>query len=145
MLERNFTSVVTHTIKAYGGWAYKIPDSGYDTKPFDITAIYKGQPLALELKWLTSPKAFNFTRLENHQIANLLEAWKAGAWAALVIGVDYGRSDKRIFTFANSQLPMIDMRKKQGQSILKKEFNSLPFIPLKNRLFDLEEFLSTDK
>lgn len=62
-------------------------------------------------------------------------------FSALVIGVDFGRNDKRIFSFSNEELYTIDKRKKERKNIFKKEFEVLPFIPLKNRLISLPDLI----
>lgn len=139
MLERDFNSIITKTINEAGGYSFKIPDSfsmttGYHSKnPYDIFGLYQGKFLALELKWLQKPQAFNFTRLEQHQIDNLIKSYeimKDNSFCALVIGVDYGRNDKRVFVWSNDELYKIRQRKEEGISILKKEFDTLPYVKI---------------
>lgn len=141
MLEKNFQTYMTHSIKETGGFLYKIPDCGFDRKPFDCCGVYKGKPIAMELKWLSSPKAFPMSRLEDHQLAGLKEWWQAGGWAALVIGVDFARGDKRIYVWKNEELLGLEQRKKDKRNILKKEFQALPYILMKNQKINIDELI----
>ena len=138
MREKEFTTRLHKIFKDNGAWIWKIRDDGF-LNCFDAVGCYKGIPLAFEYKFLPSPKAFPFTRLEEHQIQNLKEHWKAGGWSALVIGVCYGRGDIRVFVYANEQLPMIEQRKKEKKNILKKEFDNSTYMKMKER--NLDDFL----
>ena len=95
----------------------------------------------MELKWLTTPKAFPMTRFEDHQLEGLKEWWLAGGWGALVIGVDFGRSDKRLFIWKNEELLGLEQRKKDKRNILKKEFEALPYILMKNQKIDIDRLI----
>lgn len=141
MLEKNFCTIMTRSIKEAGGWAYKIPDVGMSLKPFDITGVYKGKALGLELKWIQKPQAFNLQRWETHQVENLLEVWKSGGWAALIIGVDWGRQDKRIYFWKNEELIGLKQRRDERRNILKKEFEALPYILMKNQKIDIDRLI----
>ena len=132
---------MTRSINEAGGWAYKIPDVGMSLKPFDITGVYKGKPLALELKWLSCPKAFPMTRFEDHQLSNLKNVWLAGGWAALVVGVDFARGDKRIYVWKNEELLGLELRKNEKRNILKKEFEALPYFLMKNQKIDIQKLI----
>lgn len=132
---------MTRSIHDAGGWAYKIPDVGMSLKPFDITGVYEGKPLGLELKWLQKPQAFNLQRWETHQVENLLEVWGSGGWAALVIGVDFARGDKRIYVWKNEELVGLKQRRIERRNILKKEFEKLPYIQMKNQKINIDELI----
>lgn len=138
MREKEFTTRIHKIFKEQGAWIWKIRDDGFQN-PFDAVGCYKGLPLALEYKYLPSPKAFPLTRLEDHQMQNLKEHWLCGGWSALVIGVCYGRNDVRVFVYANEQLPMIEQRKKDRQNILRKEFDSSSYMKLSE--INLDSFL----
>lgn len=134
MVESEFNSIVTKSFNNQGGYAYKIPDTfslttGYHSKnPYDIFGMYKGKFVSWESKYLQKPQAFNFDRLEDHQIDNLIKSFEIMApnvLSVFAIGVDFGRGDKRVFLWSNEDLYNIRERKKSKKSLLKKEFESL--------------------
>ena len=141
MLEKNFQTYMTHSFREAGAFLYKISDASWEKKPFDCFGVYKGKPIAMELKWLTTPKAFPMTRFEDHQLQGLLDWWKSGGWGALVIGVDFGRSDKRLYIWKNEELLGLEQRKKDKRNILKKEFEALPYILMKNQKIDIDRLI----
>lgn len=143
MLEKNFQTHLTRAFKKLGGFLYKIPDCGFDRKPFDCCGVLKGRPIAVELKWLTSPKAFPLTRFEDHQLQGLKEWWLAGGESYLIIGIDYGRADKRLFVWHNGELLGLEQRKAEKRNILKKEFEKLPYFKMKGGEIPLEDFILT--
>lgn len=128
---------MTHTFNSQDGWCYKIPDNGFDQKPYDCYGFHDGMTYVMELKHLNKPQAFNFSRLEQHQIDNLLKTYEImgdNVRACFIVGVEYSRLDKRAYVFCNEQLREIARRKKEKKNILKKEFDSLPFLKIKNRI-----------
>ena len=91
----------------------------------------------MELKWMSKPQAFNFSRLEQHQIDNLIRTYEImgdNARCMFIVGIDYGRTDKRAYVFCNEQLYEIARRKKEKRNLLKKDFNELPFLKIKSRI-----------
>ena len=141
--EAEFNRVVCRSINKEG-FARKIADTvSYTSKrhsdlPFDIFGIYGGHPVYIESKFLKEPKAFNLSRLENHQLDALLKCRKLcpDARCYLLIGVVFGRGDIRVFYF--DDLDEIKRRKDSHQSILKKEFLSNDrFVSVKKGLIDL--------
>ena len=109
-------------------WAHKISDSGIHNKlPCDGFGMYNDKPLYWEAKMLPKPRAFNFSRLEDHQL-EALSTIKGlggdGVIAVLIICVNYGRGDKRVFVFTDME--EIARRKELGLSIKKKEFDNNP-------------------
>ena len=142
MLEENFNTIVSHSLD----FGYKIADTfssaGTRSKsPFDGFGIHKGHLVVWESKWLKTPKAFQFSRLQDHQIENLLRFSKVENCVALfLIGVDFGRGDKRVFYWTD--MDYIDERKRSSQSILKKEFLSLTnFVKIKKDRIDFDFIL----
>ena len=126
------------------GFGHKIADTvSYNSHkhsdlPFDIFGIYNGKPVYIESKFLKEPKAFNFSRLEEHQIKSLIKCKKLCPDAAclLLIGVVFGRGDIRVFYFDDTEY-LYD-RKLHRQSILKKEFESMTnYVSVKKDLSDL--------
>lgn len=135
--------MVTHTFTTQNGWCYKIPDVGFDLKPYDCFGFHNGMSYVMELKWLPKPQAFNFNRLEQHQIDNLIQTYEImgdNVRACFIIGVEYSRMDKRAYVFTNEQLYEIRRRKENKENILKKEFSNLPYLKIKNRI--VQDFLS---
>ena len=137
MLEKDFQSIVTHTFNSQNGWCYKIPDNGFDTKPYDCYGFHDGMSYVMELKWLNKPQAFNFNRLEQHQIDNLIKTYEImgdNVRACFIVGIDYGRLDKRVFIFCNDQLYDIKKRKEEKKNLLKKDFQNRPYLKIKNKI-----------
>ena len=138
------------TINRYIGksasWYHKISDAGRGQKPFDTVGIFKDKALYIEAKYLPSPKSFNFNRLENHQIANLLAIEELdqgrGNFVPLVlIAVNYGRGAIRIYYYTD--MANIDKRKREKKNILKKEFDvSTNYVVVKKGLIDFDCILN---
>ena len=136
MLEKDFQSILTHTFTSQEGWCYKIEDAGFSPKPYDCYGFHDGMAYVMELKWMNKPQAFNFSRLEQHQIDNLLRTYEImgdNARCMFIIGINYSRLDKRVFIFCNEQLKEIARRKKEKRNLLKKDFDNLPFLKIKNK------------
>lgn len=153
MVESDFNSIITKSLNSQGGFGFKIPDerstiTGYHSKnPYDIFGLFEGHFIALESKYLQKPQAFNFNRLENHQIDNLIKAFELcpTAIAVFAIGVNFGRADIRCFFWKNEELYGIRERKLNNKSILKKEFESLNnFVKIKKGQLDMKEILLSE-
>lgn len=138
MIERDFQSIVTHTFMVQNGFCYKIPDTSYDQqRPYDCYGFHDGMTYVMELKWLQKPQAFNFARLEQHQIDNLIRTYEImgdNVRACFIVGVEYSRMDKRAYVFTNDQLYDIRKRKEEKRNLLKKDFSNLPYLKIKNRI-----------
>lgn len=151
MIESEFNGIITKSFNNQGAYAYKIPDTfsmttGYHSKnPYDIFGFYQGKFVAWESKWLNKPQAFNFDRLEEHQIENLIKSYemmRPNVLSIFAVGVDYGRSDKRVFIWANEDLYKIRDRKINKNSIFKKEFDSLTnYVKIKKGEISIEEVI----
>lgn len=154
MLESDFNSIVVRSLNQQGGYGYKIPDtfSVYshqrNTAPYDIFGYYNGKFVCCESKWLQKPQAFNLNRLEDHQITNLIKAYelmRGNGISLFVIGVDYGKGDKRVYRWKNEELYNILDRKNNKQSILKKEFEqNEDYIKIYKGLLNIEELLKNE-
>ena len=140
MNEQAFNTIIGNSLD----WKHKISDGGrHGLLPFDGVAIFDGAPVYWEAKFLKKPQSFNFNRLEDHQIANLLEVQRLlpGSPSWFVIGVDFGRADKRVFLFRDMEY--IQERKKEKRNILKKEFERRKnYVLIKKQLIDFKELLS---
>ena len=145
MVESDFNTIVSHSLD----FGYKIADTfsskGTRSKsPFDGFGIHDNHVIVWESKWLKSPKAFPFRRLEDHQIENLLRFSKVeNCVAFFLIGVDFGRGDKRVFYWTD--MDYIDQRKRTSKSILKKEFMTMTnFVRIKKNLIDFSSILENE-
>jgi penicillin-binding protein-related factor A (putative recombinase) len=121
-------------------FGHKISDNGIHGKlPCDGFGMYGSKPFYWEAKILPKPMAFNFNRLEDHQMEALSTIKRLGGDAvitAFIICVDYGRGDKRVFIYTDME--EIAKRKELHLSIKKKEFDSnTSYVKIKNALIDL--------
>ncbi len=83
--EKDFQTKLNKCLKQKGAWVYKIPDTGFAYKPFDVMIRTHNWALAIELKlikWTTRTDALN--KLRPHQAANLSHIAQLG-WKALLL------------------------------------------------------------
>jgi len=148
MLEKDFNSLVTRSLNNQGGFGFKIPDerstiTGFHSKnPYDIFGLFNKHFVCWESKYLTKPQSFNLQRLEEHQINNLIKALEIcpNSYCIFAIGIDFGRSDKRVYIWKNEDLYKIRERKENKLNILKKEFEQRTnFVKIKKGEVDMEE------
>ena len=130
------------------GW--KIPDAsgnyfqssirafdGIATQMFDDGLHF----VCWEAKYLKSPGAFSFKRIETHQNEFLIEFRKAKEVKSMVlVGVDYGRSDKRVFIFDWDE-NFSDLYK-IGFSIHLKELDKLPYNKISKGTFNFDNIIT---
>lgn len=143
--EAEFNTIVTKSLD----WGFKIPDTGnsvmYAPKnrlPFDGFGAVNGKPVYFESKYLSTVRAFNFNRLEDHQIENLLKLKELmpDALVLFLICVDFGRGDKRVFFFRD--MDYVNQRKMAKDSITKKEFLARRnYVKIKKGLMDFNELM----
>lgn len=116
--ERDFNSCIGRSLD----WHYKIPDDSRGEKPFDGFGIKDGKSVYWEAKFLKEPMAFNWKRLEDHQLRNLkeIQSLNPDAICVVVIGVVFGRGDIRVFVF--DDLDDVEKRKVLSKSVMKKEW-----------------------
>ena len=156
MLESEFNSIVTKSLNNQGGFGFKIPDerstlTGFHSKnPYDIYGLYKNNFVAWESKWMNKPQSFNFDRLEEHQIENLIKSFELidNCLAVFAVGIDFGRNDKRVFIWKNKDLYNIKERKENKSNILKKEFEQRKnYVKISKGQIDFDQILdmSSDK
>lgn len=150
MVESDFNGIITKSLNSQGGFGFKIPDerstiTGYHSKnPYDIFGLFEGHFIAWESKYLQKPQAFNFNKLEVHQIDNLIKAFELcpTAISVFAIGVNFGRADVRCYFWKNEELYEIKRRKLNKENIFKKEFESLDnFIKVKKGQLNMKEIL----
>ena len=153
MLEKDFNNLIVKSLNTQGGFGFKIGDQGstitgyHQKNPYDLFGYYRGRFVCCESKWLKKPAAFNLNRLEDHQIANLIKAYEMvdNCIALFMIGIDFGRNDKRVFIWKNDDLYKIKERKNNKDNIYKKEFESLTnFIKIEKNSINFDSILNTD-
>lgn len=145
--EAEFNTIVTRSLS----FGHKIGDqrstSGYHIKnPFDGFGIASTElgnfPVYFESKYIRNLSAFNWNRLEDHQIDALLACKHLlpDCLVLFLICVDFGRADKRVFVFRD--IDYINSRKQLKQSITKKEFiDRKNFIRIKYSKIDFNEIV----
>ena len=146
--EAEFNTIVTHSLT----FGHKIGDQGstitgfHGKNPFDGFGIAStdlgNYPVYFESKFLKEPSAFNWSRLEDHQIENLLLCKKLlpDCLALFLVCVDFGRANKKVFVFRDMEY--ISNRKLSKKSITKKEFIARQnFILIKKNKIDFDEII----
>ena len=140
MNEQQLNTIIGNSLD----WRHKISDGGrHGFLPFDGVGIFNNAPVYWEAKFLKKPQSFNFNRLEDHQIANLLEVQRLlpGNPSWFIIGVDFGHADKRVYLFRDMEY--INTRKNEKDNILKKEFEKRRnYVCIKKQLIDFKELVS---
>lgn len=157
MNEADLNTIVKNSVnETIGGWAYKIPDpQGQQAisavqRPYDGFGFLNYSPLYWEGKFQKGYKAFNFKRIEDHQIDNLTIAQvlskknKIPVYSCVALGVWQSREYFDVFFFDIESLnQLIGSGKK---SILKKELEHLKVkgmcVPVKKKLFNIEDALA---
>ncbi len=139
MNEAQFNTIVRNSLS----WAHKISDAGTHGKlPFDGFGMYGSKALYWESKLLPKRMAFNFSRLEEHQLEALREIKALGGDAVvtiLLICVNYGRGDKRVFVY--DDVEELARRKENKLSIKAEEFDNTPFVKIHKAKVDFAAIL----
>lgn len=146
--EAEFNTIVTRSLT----FGHKIGDqssslTGFHSKnPFDGFGIAETDlgnfPVYFESKYLKEPSAFNWNRLEDHQVSSLQKCKRLlpDCLAVFLICVDFGHADKRVFVFKD--IDYIFNRKLEKRSITKKEFLSRKnFVRIKKNKLDFNEIV----
>lgn len=123
-------------------WASKIPDPSNEfaktsARAFDGFGVLNHKPLYWEAKYLSKLQSFDLQRIADHQIDNLcaIKEQLPDSHCWVILGVDCGRADKRVYIFDDPFL--IRDRRSEKQNFLKKELEALPYIKIKKNLIDL--------
>jgi hypothetical protein len=132
MLEKDLNRDLIHLFVTQGNaWGYKIPDPPKKTvlnssrRPFDGLARFYPpvNDFYFETKLIkNSVKAFSLNRVEDHQLANLLQIKKSGGLTAVILGVWIPRKDYWFLCFDPEFL--LGLARRGKKSINKKEINS---------------------
>ena len=151
MNEAEFCTIIKNSFPE--DYIYKIPDpSGAFSmtvkRTFDgIGMIEQGgvlHPFYWEAKYLPKASAFNFNRIEVHQDKYLRWYRKIpGAISWVIIGINFGRADKRVFILDWDE----DFGKlyAKGFSIHKKFLEKLPYNEVHKGKFEPVEVISYKK
>jgi hypothetical protein len=131
MLEKDLNRDLIHLFVTQGNaWGYKIPDPPKKTvlnssrRPFDGLARFYPpvNDFYFETKLIkNSVKAFSLNRVEDHQLANLLQIKRSGGLTAVILGVWIPRRDYWFMCFDPEFL--LNLTKQGKKSITKKELN----------------------
>lgn len=149
MKEREFNSIISRSLNIEG-LGFKIPDTfstgnlKHPSLLFDGFGYFKGNLICWESKYLQKPQAFNFNKLQEHQINNLIGFYENvdSCISLFLIGVNYGRADNRVYYWANEDLYNIRKRKAEADNILKKELDTLTnYLVIKKGVIDFNEIL----
>ena len=92
-----------------------------------------------EAKFLKKPQAFNFNRIEKHQSFYLKEYSKSNVLCFVIVGIDYGRADKRVLIFKWDE--DMDALFEKGFSIHLKKLNTLPFNKIEKGAFNFDNII----
>lgn len=90
--QKNEARITTARLKQWkwdkNVWLYKISDEWLSKKPFDVVGVWHWKPIALEFKWCKNIKLPDikrvFSKLEPHQVVNLIKFKEAG-WIARAV------------------------------------------------------------
>ena len=138
MKEKDFVTIINNSIKAAGGFSYKIPDTPFipnnpmrftGKKPFDCISVLYPYAWYIEAKYSNGICGFSDRILREHQKENLLKVYENnddyGIIKPVVIYACYiPRQIKRIYIFHITRI--IDNK------ITKKQLiNDLKYLPIK--------------
>ena len=125
--EQKFLSDLGRSIKADGGFFFKIPDSpNYGEmrfqieKPFDVIIFWAGHGIALEGKYLTTKTVINLNCLRKGQIKGLRRSHANGACSYVVVGLKLSNGLERAYFFT---WPMVEQKTRYIAEDLKKVFH----------------------
>lgn len=153
MKENDFNGLVTKTFNNNeNAWAYKIPDPqgmaalSSIKRPCDIIAVYNNESYYIESKLLKNEfLAFNFSRIEEHQIYHLTRIKKSNPNTLCLIFVAYWVS-RKIYEFFVFDIDFILEQMKTNKSILKKKIlemrNKNMSIKISKGKFNIDEMRS---
>ena len=151
MKESDFVRIINNSIKAVGGFSYKIPDTPFipnnpmrftGKKPFDIISFYRFWTWVIEVKYSRGICGFSERILRPHQKENLLKIWRIMPFCSkvhtvIIYGCYLPREIKRIYIFNINYVVNNRISKKML-------LNDLPYLKIKKNLFDarkMEEYI----
>lgn len=150
MNEAQFCTVIKNSFPE--DCIYKIPDpsslySQTVKRIFDGIGMIEVEgtlhPLYWEAKYLKKAGAFNFKRIEPHQDKYLrLYRRIPGSVVWVVIGMDFGRADKRVFILDWDD--RFGLLYEKGFSIHKKILEQLPYNKISKGVFSPDNIITYD-
>jgi len=147
MKESIFQKEIKESLRDLGAWCEKFPDMpGFSddfrfmpVKPFDLIAIYRGIPIAIECKMLKGYQAFSQSKMSDNQIEQLTLFELAGGKSFVFLNVrcsEPGKRVNRLIIFEWSMLQLIW----QSGSIKKVDLEIYPSAEGHKQRFDLNGF-----
>ncbi len=141
--EAEFCTVIKHSLTT----SYKICDdpNGFGSRRcFDgigmLSINDKLTFVCWEAKFLKTYSAFNFNRIEEHQNFYLTEYQKSGVKSFVIVGINCGRADIRVFVFDwNEQFSELY---KNGFSLHKKDLDKLPYNKVSKGAFRFDNIIT---
>lgn len=142
MKEADLNRIIANSLE----WGYKIPDppqivaTTASQRPFDGFGIFKNYPVYWEGKFSKQLKAFDLSRIADHQAEALDAIYRqlspAHTW--IVYGVHVGRADFRIWIF---DWAFIKVRRLDKANILKKELEQYPYHAVKKQQIAITDII----
>lgn len=139
MLEKDLNRIIARSLD----WGYKIPDppqtvaTQSNTRPFDGFGTWGNLPVYWESKFAKQLKAFDLSRIADHQ-AEALDSIADSineAYIWIVYGIHVGRGDFRVWIF---DWAIIRERRLDRRNIFKKELIEYPFHSVKKQSIIIE-------
>ncbi len=112
--EKDFQDWILKSMRANWWWAYKLPDTGYDYKPYDIICVKDGTTIHLELK-VTAGSTIPISAIRANQKFSMTEIEKR--WGVGMIAV-YSKKTWVYKTFRF--LEFLELSKKWGVPITEQ-------------------------
>jgi len=148
MKESVFCTELVKSLRQAGCYAHKLPDSPASYggarmrfsagKQYDIIAVYKGLPIAIEGKLYRQFKGFGLSQLRDEQIEALNTFWEAGGKAYVALNIRISPSKEK-------------NQKRENRLLLfewplrfhsKSEIIDYPYVEGSKGLFSLDSWLS---
>jgi len=145
MNETDLNKIISDSAYINSGHYHKISDDSRTQKPYDGYGIINHLPAYIECKFKKEIDAFNFNKIEPHQLRNLTTIRKELSvpnYSLIVLGLWKSREYFNIMFFDIEYInTLISLGKK---SILKKELEELlrlnKFLPVITKTIDNEKY-----
>lgn len=127
MKETEINKIINRELRSQG-FSHKISDYGgqfHGESPFDGFAVTKEGFIYWEAKYMNKLQAFNFGKIENHQLDNMnvIRSLQSKAITIYPVGVFQPRKYFYLFLFDSKLIQYL--KKSEKKSILKKELTIL--------------------
>jgi len=148
MRESVFCSELVKSLRQCGAYAHKLPDSPASYggakmrfsagKQFDVMAVFKGLPLAIECKLYKQFKGFGLNQLRDEQVQALNAYWEAGGRPFVALNIRR-KAIRGVQTYEN-RLLLFDWPLRFHS---KAEIEAYPYIEGSKGLFSLDSWLTS--